>query len=150
MTEQQMRDMKTPWPKSEDELVNFIREMSKEAHTYGKCVYVMSQIATAAFYYASHVVGSTGLQASFADLDIIRRTRGMEHGFRIIDYRNLLYPQYQNSIAGFWQLVDENIDNLSKAASELLESGEKAHPNVLEHWRHLSGMRKNKQVSVDG
>jgi hypothetical protein len=129
MTEAEMRDMKCPWPKSEKELIDFIHAMKAEGEAcdgpeegYGKAVYVMSLIATAAFYYAAGVVGSTGFQASCADMDILKRTRGYKAGFRIIDYENLLYPQYLNDehFPNRKTLLMENKDALARIAREKL------------------------------
>jgi hypothetical protein len=145
MTEKEMRESKAPWPKSKDELLAFIDKMEKEANDYsepgegyGKAVYVMSLIATAAFYYASHVVGSTGFQASCADIDFLRRTRSMDDGFQIINYSDLLYPQYEDKIPGYWSLIEKNKEWLAQRAAKLLsESDGMAVEAVLNHWKRL-------------
>ena len=96
MTEKEMRQMETPWPKTVFSLLRFIFRMLRQNDDYGKCVYALSLAAVATFNYMSHKCGATGFQASCADMDILRRTRGYKAGFRIIDHANLLYPQYIN------------------------------------------------------
>lgn len=141
-TEKEMREADVPWPKTAEELSAYIAGLVNRPHDYGTCVYAMSMAATASFYYAAHVVGSTGFQASCADMDILRRTRGLKHGFRLLDYGNLLYPQYCDAehFPGWRDLMgDPDIrKRLADDAARLLtEASEHTHPNVLAHWRSL-------------
>ena len=121
-TEKEMREAKVPWPKTIEELVEYINSLTDRTHDYGTTVYAMSMAATAAFYYAAHKVGSSGFQASCADLDILRRTRGFKAGFAILNYENLLYPQCLNSdhFPTHEELLKENKETLSKLAKETL------------------------------
>ncbi len=43
-------------------------------------------------------------------MDILRRTRGYKMGFRLVDYGNLLYPQYCDAehFSGWRGLMNEN------------------------------------------
>ena len=84
MTEQELRGYKVPTPRSIDELTNIICDLTERKHDYGTCVYAMSIAATAAFNYMASTLGVTGFQASCADMDVLRRTRGYEHGFQVI------------------------------------------------------------------
>lgn len=141
MTEMQMREADVPWPKSEEELVEYVRSLVDRPHDYGTCVYAMSMAATAAFYYVSNRLGVTGFQASCADMDILRRTRHLKHGFRIVDYGDLLYPQYWDDELRpiFLAALKENGERYAEAARALLErSNGGAHPNVRAHWEMLA------------
>jgi hypothetical protein len=92
-TEEALRAMEVPWPKTPDELRAVMSALVDREHTYGTCVYAMSMSALAAYYYVSHALGVTGFQASCADMDFIGRARHMKCGFRILNYDDLLYRQ---------------------------------------------------------
>jgi hypothetical protein len=130
-TEQQLRDMDVPWPKSIDELVDYIKELSEKGHDYGTAVYAMSMASVATYYYMSHVVGASGFQASCADLDFIKRTRG---------FRKLLYPQHlsDDDFPTIEKLLIENGGALKVEAKRLLAEHKTAHPSVIEHWERLA------------
>ena len=144
LDEDGLRDAVLPWPKTELELLAQIDALVNRKHDYGTCVYAMSMSAIAAFRYVSHRLGVTGFQASCADLDFIARNRGMKHGFQIVDYENLLYPQYEVDFEelDFWTLIRANIEHLSKEAGKLLENTEPVHPEVRAHWEKLVEMGK--------
>lgn len=146
MDEQEMRDMKAPWPKTWDELRDFCEPLfAKESDDYGKAAYCISLAATAMFNFAADKVGATGFQASCADLDILRRTRGLEHGFQFVDYGKALYPQYldpsNTDCAALRAIFPEIAPTLADAAKKLLEkNGGSAHPNVIAHWKRLAAL----------
>lgn len=142
MNESEMRDMKAPWPKSWSELQDFCESLWTENDDYGKAVYCMSLAATAMFNFAGHKVGATGFQASCADLDILRRTRHMEHGFRVVDYDKALYPQYLESDPVIAFLFDEIAPSLKKAAQKNLAENDRAHPDVIAHWQRIADMEE--------
>jgi len=151
MTEEEMREAKVPWFDSIEELTTYIKSLVNRSHTYGTCVYAMSMAAVAAYHYVASKLGTTGFQASCADLDILRRTRGMKYGFRTIDYEKLLYPQYLNEdeFPSFQDLINENIDWLGDAAERLLKETSKTnsfvHPNVSNWWKKLVEMKEEKK-----
>lgn len=140
MTEQELRESKAPWPKTEEELLSYIKELLEQEHDYGTCVYAMSLSAQATFNYVSHKLGVTGFQASCADLDFLRRTRNIDNGFMILSYDNLLYPQYctEERFPTWKKLIKDNKNNLSKAASKLLNDRKDAHPDIINHWKKLA------------
>lgn len=139
--EKAMRDSKAPTPDTIEELAEYVRTLVERPHDYGTCCYAMSLSATAAFNFVAHKLGVTGFQASCADLDILRRTRGFEWG-RILNYNDLLYPQYREKWPSFDALIrDPEIrSELAKRARELLkESTTKfASKQVLAHWKMLA------------
>lgn len=140
-TEAQMRDAKVPWPKTEEELIDYVRSLVDRPHDYGTCVYAMSMAATATFNYVSGKLGVTGFQASCADMDILRRTRGWEWG-RLLDYTKLLYPQTCDAehFPSHEQLIEENKGELAKRARALLAERERAHSAVVAHWQWLASL----------
>lgn len=139
--EEQLRNAKVPWPKSLSELTDIIESLKNRSHDYNTCVYAMSIAATAAFYYIANYLGVTGFQASCADLDVLRRTRGYEYGFQIIDYKDLLYPQYTDklTITPESLLSDESVRSkiVEEAKKLLSERTEHAAPRVVRHWENL-------------
>lgn len=150
-TEAQLREADVPWPKTRDELMAYVNSLVERDHDYGTCVYAMSMAATAAFYYVSSRLGVTGFQASCADMDILRRTRGYKMGFRLVDYGNLLYPQYcdDEHFPGWRGLMNENADRLRDEAKKLLaERGNNTHPAVLAHWEMVSRLPVNEPASL--
>lgn len=141
MTEEQMRDTEVPWPDSVEELTAYIRSLLDRPHDYGTSVYAMSMAATAAFQCVARKLGVTGFQASCADMDILRRTRGFKWG-RVLNYADLLYPQYcDDKHFPTWEtIIRENAAKFAEMAREkLAEPGaESAHLDVLKHWRFLA------------
>ena len=144
-TEGELRSFDVPWPKTTAELLAIVELLAARKHDYGTCVYAVSIAATAAFNYMYHTLGITGFQASCADMDILRRTRGMRHGFKIIDFGKLLYPQY---LKDFTVTADDLLahpgtrKDIREAARKLLDGAVgMAHSDVVAHWRWLSGLR---------
>ena len=137
-TEAEMREASVPWPKTPEQLAEYIGSLVNRSHDYGTCVYAMSMAAAAAFNYVAGKEGCTGFQASCADLDFVRRTRLLKGPFMFIKAEDALYPQYN--------LVDSVLDALKKwkpwlkeeAEKKLLEANEHTHPDVIEHWKTLA------------
>ena len=145
MTEAELREYKVPWPQTLDELNKIINDLAERKHDYGTAVYGMSIASVATFYYMSHKLGVTGFQASCADLDNLKRTRRYKNGFHIINYENLMFPQFLNNehFPSVDDLIKENKEMLKKEAKKKLEENEKekaikAHPAVIAHWKKLS------------
>lgn len=141
-SEQELRECKMPFPRSRRDLQRIVDAVAQRQHDYGTCVYAMSISAEAAFNYVGHVLGVTGFQASCADLDFLRRTRMLEHGFQIINYDNLLYPQYADKFPTREQILRDNIDEIGKAAEKKLAEVDQVHPAVKQHWEGLVDMRR--------
>lgn len=138
-----LRDkVKAPWLDDMAELVAYIQTLTKRSHDYGTCVYAMSLSAQAAFNYVSGKLGVTGFQASCAEMDFIRRTRGMK-SFRITNYDDLLYPQYltKEKFPSLQDLLDnkEMRARLREEAKALIaEKDGFAAPSVLAWWKALA------------
>lgn len=140
MTEQQMREAEAPTHDTSAELAAYIDSLTEREHDYGTCVYAMSLAAVAAFNHVARKLGVTGFQASCADMDIIRRTRRFTSGFRILDYGDLLYPQYRDKFdsCAFDALLVEHASDLAKQARQKLAESPNAHPDALAHWALLA------------
>lgn len=133
-----MRAESVPTPTTREELLEYIDSLVERGHDYGTAVYAMSMAAVAAFNYVAHREGVTGFQASCADLDVIRRLRPYEHGFMLVDYSKLLYPQY-DVLGEVAEALVKARSQLAVAAAKLLAERENAHPDVVAHWRVLAG-----------
>lgn len=141
-TEAELRDAKVPWPLTSEQLTEYIQSLVNRPHEYGTCVYAMSMAAEAAFNYVSGVLGVTGFQASMADLDFLRRTRGLKGPFLFMKAEDALYPQYD--LPG---RLEESMEKwkpwLKEEAGKLLAStGGTAASSVVDHWRKLAGTEK--------
>jgi hypothetical protein len=126
------------WPKDREELDATIKVLEERDHDYGTCVYAMSIAALAAYYYMSMQLDVTGFQASCASMDALKRTRGMNSGFRIIDYEQYLYPQY-NTLQEVAEQRREFLQGVEakKYVMEKLAYNPDAHPDVLAHWKAI-------------
>lgn len=146
MSEEELRDSKAISPNTEEELLQYIQSLLNRPHDYGTRVYAVSLASTATFNYMAHKLGISGFQAGCADLDILRRTRLMEDGFRILDYNHLLYPQYcdEEHFPSYMDLIMENLENIQKKATELLNKKRSvpSHPEVIRHWKWIVSLGK--------
>lgn len=138
MTESELRDRKGAWPKSIAELSAEVSSLVDRGHDYGTCVYAASMAAEAAYNYVLSTLGCTGFQASCADMDFLRRTRGMKHGFMILNGSDVLYPQY-DLVQKARDFVDEQKKSLKAEAALLLATKTSAHPAVIARWEELAG-----------
>lgn len=153
-TEKEMCVVEAAWPKTEEQLIEYIRsclaavnapaDMNNEdtGDACGRAVYAISLASVATFNYIAHVEGITGFQASCADLDIIRRTRRINGPFGIYSMRDMLYPQY-DLVARLTEFINsENTQKwLKEEATKLLaEKQEHASPSVVAHWKKLAGV----------
>lgn len=151
-TEAEMREMKPPRLKTVEELSAYVTSLTDRPHDYGTCVYAMSLAAGAAFNFVASKLGCTGFQASCADMQILRYTRGFKFG-RILNYENLLYPQYldEENFPTVQSLLKDPsvISELGEMAEALLkERGEDAHPNVTAHWKSLVGLKMKAEAEA--
>jgi len=152
MTEQEMRDTKAPTHDTERQLMEYITGLASQDHDYGTCVYAMSLAATATFNFMARRLGVTGSQASCADLDILKRTRRYKQGFRILDYSNLMYPQYLTNehFPGFRELLAEKRIELATLARKMLaEQTGPISSAVKEHWEHLVRQATSEELKDD-
>ena len=124
MNETEMSESEALNPSNIEELAEYIESLVNQPQSYGTCVYAMSMASVATFNYVADKLGVTGFQASCADLDFIKRVRGLEHGFRITDYKNLLFPQYYYDPDAFptaRQLLEKNLERLQEDARGFIE-----------------------------
>lgn len=139
-------------PKTEEELVDYINAtVSRGEQGYGESAAATGMIAAAAFNYAASKLGITGYQASFASMDVYRRTTSTKGPFMVVKAEKALYPQYDllDDIRQFlsecndWLTEEARKKLTEEEARKKLEGGVGAHPAVVEHWQKLAQHEEN-------
>ena len=123
-------------------LPDFINHvMNDYSHDYGTVCHAVAACALAAAWAANEEPngGITGFQASFVMWDFIKQWSFTHNktGLRIVDFDNMLYPQYENKFnktisKDLWERLQDEAKNL------LAESGRNANPAVVSHWKSIS------------
>ena len=136
MNEQELRNAKVPRINTIKELTNYIGKLVNREHDYGTCCYAASMSAVAALNYVFSKLGMTGFQSSLADMDVIRRNRRWDNGFYVVNWKNVLYPQYWTG-----EYFPQPIDILKKEPKHFnelvvkkLSSTDSACNSVKSHW----------------
>lgn len=121
-----------------DDLVAFLQRVKDNCNTgYGTAPRAIAQAALAVAWYLASDFGITGFQAGCVMWDFIRdwMYSGNECGMRIINYDDMLYPQYDDK---FDKTISRDVfEALQKIAKKKLEESEYAHPNVINHWKSI-------------
>lgn len=116
--------------------------MNDYEHDYGTICHAIAACSLAAAWAANqHEQGHiTGFQASFVMWDFIREWMysGNQSGLRIVDYDDMLYPQYESK---FDKVISKRtFDSIQKVAQERLDQvkqGRKVHLDVIKHWESI-------------
>lgn len=125
--------------KSFDDLVAFLQRVKDTCNTgYGTAPRAIAQAALATAWYLSSEFGITGFQAGCTMWDFIRDWSYSDNkcGMRIIDYDNMLFPQYNDK---FDKTISKDVfEALQKEAWELYnDETRSAHPSVIKHWESI-------------
>jgi len=114
--------------------------MSDYSHDYGTVCHAVAACALAAAWAANKEPngGITGFQAGFVMWDFIKQWSFPYNktGLRIVDFDNMLYPQYEYKFnktisKDLWEKLQDEAKNL------LAEKGDFVHPTVSEHWKSI-------------
>ena len=121
------------------EFMNHI--LNDYCHSYGTICHAISACALAAAWAAdsSDQGGITGFQASAIMWDFIRQWiyKSNKTSLRIIDYDDMLYPQYEYKFVNK-EISPSTWETLQNEAKRLLEEGSNyAHERVIEHWENI-------------
>lgn len=117
--------------------------MNDYAHDYGTVCHAISACAIAAAWAANECEGAcggiTGFQAGFVMWDFIKQWefRNNKTAMKIVDYDNMLYPQYAYKFEK--TITQATWDGLQKEAKKRLAENPDAHPDVVAHWRSIVG-----------
>ena len=126
--------------KTFDELVEFLRDVKDNYNIgYGDAPRAIAQAAVGVAWFLSGEFGITGFQSGATLWDFIRDWSYPENktGLRLINYDNMLYPQYgdmfEKTISeDTWKLIVE------EAKNKLEKYSKNSHPNVVAHWRSIA------------
>ena len=141
LDEFKMRDLlkeKRKEIKDLDDLMEFLKYVKENCnYGYGVAPRSIAQAALATALYLSNEFGITGFQAGFVMFDFIRDWNFSNNkcGLKIIDYDDMLYPQYYDKFEK--TISRETFEELQKEAEENLKNTEYAHPNVVAHWESI-------------
>lgn len=141
LDEFKMRDLlkeKRKEIKDLDDLIEFLKYVKENCnYNYGVAPRSIAQAALATAWYLSNEFGITGFQAGFVMFDFIRDWNFSNNkcGLKIIDYDDMLYPQYYDKFKN--TISRETFEELQKEAEENLKNTEYAHPNVVAHWQSI-------------
>lgn len=125
--------------KSFDDLVDFLQKVKDNCNTgYGTATRAIAQAALATAWYLASDFGITGFQASCVMWDFIKdwRYSNNECGMKIVDYDDMLYPQYDYKFKK--TISEDTFEALQKTAKKLLEEKSYAHPDVINHWKYIA------------
>lgn len=124
--------------KSLDDLMNYIQNIRDNYDIgYGTAPRAIAQAALATSYYLADMFGITGFQAGFVMWDFIKdwSFRGNKCGLKIVNYDDMLYPQYNYKFQK--TISKDTFEALQKEAQNNLKKGRYAHPNVIKHWKSI-------------
>lgn len=133
-----LRDAKPPRCESVEDLTAYITSLVNGKHDYGTCAYAMALAAQAAFEYVARELGTTGFQASCADLSFLGKVRGLKGPFVLLKAEDALYPQH-NLHRKLQEALDDWKPWLKEEAAKRLADRAGAHPDVIAHWEKLAG-----------
>lgn len=125
--------------KSFEDLVSFLEYVKDNCNTdYGTAPRSMAQASLAVAWYLASEFGITGFQAGFVMWDFIRDWNYSSNkcGMKIVDYDNMLYPQYDYKFektinSDTWSSIQE------QAKHYLEDRRDSTHPGVLAHWQSI-------------
>ena len=117
----------------------FARIIHGYNHDYGTACHAVAACALAAAWAAcgDKDIGLSGFQAGFVMWDFIRNwiKTGNECGLRLVDYDDMLYPQYEYK---FEKVIDETTwHSIQEKAKDKLKADE-ACDSVIAHWKKIA------------
>ena len=124
--------------KSFEDLVAFLKEVREYNSDYGGAPRAIAQAALATAQWFADDFGITGFQACCVMWDFIYGLlyTNNECGLKIVDYDDMLYPQYEHK---FEKTISPEIwSNIQKQADKKLKDNTKhVHPAVIAHWKSI-------------
>lgn len=124
--------------KSLDDLMNYIQNIRDNYDIgYGTAPRAIAQAALAASYYLADMFGITEFQAGFVMWDFVRdwSFRGNKCGLKIVNYDDMLYPQYNYKFQK--TIKKDTFEALQKAAENNLKKHQFASSAVIKHWKSI-------------
>lgn len=135
----------------EEALIVALRERLAKVQNYEDCVDAMAGAALDAFNLVAKALSVTGWQASCAELEFVRRSRGIDGPWGIYAMHDALYPQYD--LVGRLEKMrhaDTTVKWLGDCAEYALAvyGPQGAAPRVTAHWIKLVADRD--QMNCNG
>ena len=128
--------------KSIEDIASLIAEVEKKFnYDYGVAPRSIGAVCASLAEYLCGSMGLTGFQASVAMWDFIQLFiyRHNQCGLRMVDYDNMLYPQYEYKFEK--TISRETWNNIVKTAKEYLEEyknkANNASSGVVNHWKSI-------------
>ena len=127
--------------KTFEDLTAFLKDVEENYNCgYGSAPRAMAQASLAVAWYLADKFGITGFQAGFVMWDFILdwNYKSNKCGMRLVDYDDMLYPQYGDE---FGKVIQDDVWNSlqeqAKKNLEECENGRNAHPDVIAHWKSI-------------
>lgn len=140
MTEREYKEhiyAKAKEVKTQKDLGKLIDEIGSYNHDYGTIVYGCMAAMKAAFNVVNNSPngGITGFQAGCLGWECVREFMMVDGPLRLIDYSNMLYPQYADSFQS--TITRECWAKVQEKAGERLKVQPHANPTVVAHWQSI-------------
>lgn len=134
---------------SPEELAELAKEICEKFNfDYGVVPRSIGAFLVVAANYFCHEMGVTGFQAGFIMYDFIRGFMYPHNkcGIRVVDYDELLYPQYIEKHTTIPESVWNNI--MREAKTKLDEDKVYCHPCVVQYWQDVSKGIVPKEIRI--
>jgi hypothetical protein len=113
--------------------------MNNYYHDYGTICHAIAAGGLATMYAMNETPqgGITGFQSGAVMWEFIKNWNYTDNklGLKIIDYDNLLYPQYQDKFKS--TITHKTWKLLQREASKMLQKEKSFHPNVKKHLENI-------------
>jgi hypothetical protein len=123
--------------KNNDSIDALIKELNEYDHTYDSIVHAIAAVC----YRAGHAMnnsnsgGISGFQGGAVMWEFIRKWGHYEGPMKLLDYRNMLYPQYEDH---FDKTINKETFNwLKDHAEKRLADNAKVSNDILRHWKGI-------------
>lgn len=128
------------WPQTEEELLEYLREQENLPFDYNTVAEALTNVTVAMFNYFASKQGMTGFQSGWAAMEFMRKVRGIEGPFGILDGSKLLYPQY-DLVGQVQEWIEDWKPEVGRIAKERLKNDdEHTHPEVRKRWQELAAL----------
>ena len=125
-----------------DELAKYINELVAYPHDYNTSGYAITKALRATEMLMAHLLGTTGFQHGYARLAFLKEEMGSKSGVAVIDFDNLMYPQY-DILAKVAHMIKEHKKSKyfkNVVRERIAENKEEdVHPAVWARWQELVG-----------
>lgn len=132
-------------------LPNFLKKLDESyVHDYGTICHAVAAAALAAAYAMNKLPSGniTGFQAGAVMWQFISKWQGMEGPLRLVQYENLLFPQYELDFttisADVWAWAQK------EAKKRLKQRNKGVNIDVLNHWKSVADGRVPFGLRISG